>query len=168
MKKTAFASMTMTAMTKQKLAGIALLIASASILGGCASSGGGTLMGKPVHWGVFEKDMNKVVDLTDGYKGEPAYIRVNYQNKNIDGSILKVGKHDLTALGLVNDITFENSKDGYAVTVAPGKTTLVIRCRPGFGVGSSKESAWGDPKSFDVDLKPNYLYSAHIQPRQTK
>lgn len=146
-------------MTKSKLVGA---IALALVVTGCATTetGSNTLMGSPVNWGVFEKDMTKLVDLTEGYQGEPAYIRINYENKNIDGSVLKVWKHDLSTMGLVNDITFENSKDKYAATVKPGKTTLVIRCRPGFGVGSSRESAWGAPKSFEIDLKPGFLYSA--------
>jgi hypothetical protein len=148
-------------MKRLKLAMAMTLAASTGLLGGCAANGtGNTLMGKPVHWGVFEKDMNKVVDLTGGYQGDPAYIRVNYESNQINGSILKVGNHDLAAHGLVNDITFENTKDSYAATVKPGKTTLVIRCRPAFGVGSSRDSAWGEPKSFDIDLQPNYLYSA--------
>ncbi|MDD5394602.1 MAG: hypothetical protein PHE17_16425 [Thiothrix sp.] len=138
-------------------------------LGGCATNGD-TLMGSPVHWGVFEKDMNRVIDLTDGYTGEPAYIRVNYEtnvrnpsqmSQAVQTNFTRIGNIDLMQKGLVETDYFENDKDNIAATVKPGKTILYARCRRYLGQGATRIGPWGEPQPITEELIAGNLYTVN-------
>jgi len=115
-----------------------------------------------VNTGKWEPEPTKTISLLGNYQGDPAYVRVNFEDDKglIQTNVTNIGSTDLSSRGIVADDYYEHDKKGYMVLVKPGKTKLGIRCRPGVGVGSSRQAPWGGSVFVDQELKAGHLYKA--------